>query len=212
MIRDTIVSVLVSRLNNRTDLTDKIVLEMQLAQDRIEMNGEFFPWFLVSEYATEVTEIGEPRVPLPTDFLGEIEEEALWLQPQSDPGQAWKRLVKGDSEELELAYGITPGEPEKYALMGEEFILYPIPDSAYTLRMKYYARAAALSANIENAWLKYAADLIIAEVGEVMASLTIQNPALAAEFEKDKVTAWARLRLADEARKHVNRDYTMGGD
>jgi len=210
MTRDEISDLLAQRLNNRTDLVARINSELVLAQSmRLEQNGLFYPWFLVTEYSAEMTEMDENRVPIPSDFLSEIEDVGLWVQNEVEE---WVPLVKGDEDDLMSRLGSTSGRPTSYALIGEHFSLFPIPDDNYTIRMRYYAAQPALTSNIENGWTKYAADLLIAEVGEAIAAFHMQNPALAAEFTKSKAAAWARLGIAHEARIHANREYTMGGN
>ncbi|HYE38153.1 hypothetical protein [Methylocaldum sp.] len=210
MTRDQVVALLVQRLNNRTDLETRIISEMQLAQSvRLEQNGEFYPWFLVTEYATEMAEIGEPRIPAPDDFLMELEENGLWVE---DAEGNWKLLTKGDEDDLQVALGNCTGLPQAYAFSGEHFTLFPTPNENYNIRMRYNAAQPLPTTNIENAWLKYAPDLVMGEVGEAVAAIHMQNPTLAAEFTKAKVAAWARLRLVHESRSHTNREYSMGGD
>jgi hypothetical protein len=200
MMRDTLVDVLVQRLNNRTDLRDAIITEMQIAQTfRLEQHGRFQPWFLITELATEITEINEQRVPEPNDFIIEVEEQALWVQ---NTAGKWKKLTKGAEDDLQLKWGDAEGLPQNYAFVGSVFIMYPIPDAMYPLRMRYAAAQGSLATNIENGWTKYAGDLLIAEVGAAIAAQTMQNPTLA--------PAWDRLQTLHEARQHTNRSYTMG--
>lgn len=209
MIRDDVVTLLAQRLNNRTDLNEKIVSEMILAQSvNLEQNGKFQPWFLITEYATELAEVGENRIPQPTDFLAEVEENGIQVQ---DTAGVWRFLAKGSEDTLTVKWaGAAAGLPRDYAFIGEHFTLFPTPDVNYPIRMRYAASQPSPTTNIENAWLKYAPDLVIAEVGEKVASLHMQNPTLAGEFKVAKAEAWARLKLAHEARIHANRNYTMG--
>lgn len=209
MIRDDVVALLAQRLNNRTDLNASIILEMQIAQStRMEMNGKFQPWFLVTEYATEITDIGENRIQVPPDFINEIEESKMQiLNPDT---QKWIKLSKGDHDDLEEKWGTTSAMPQEYALMGDHFTFWPTPNQNYNIRMRYAGADTPLANNLENNWLKYAVDLMIAEVGSTIAATRMQNPVLAAAFEAEKGPAWARLLTMHEARMHTNREYTMG--
>lgn len=208
MIRDTLVALIASRLNNRTDLDDIIIAEMQLAQEfRMEQNGVFQPWFMVTEKSYEITDVNEPRVPVPEDFVMEVEEQGFWYFSGAE--SKWKKLTKV-ADEVGETKQLPAGPPKEYSLVGDHFTFYPTPDAVYSLRFRYAAKQLALSTNIENNWLKYAADLMIAEVGEAVASQHMQNEKLAALFRGGKKEAWTRLAIMHESRIHTNRDYTMG--
>lgn len=209
MLRDTAVRLIAFRLNNRTDIDDAIIQEMQLAQEmRLEQNGRFQPWFMTTEYATELTDPEEARVPVPDDFVIELEEEPLWVL--ADDG-IWKRLTKLGEGDLQVKFGASdPAIPTHYALEGDHFTLFPTPDKVYQVRFRYAAKQEVLNANIENTWLKYASDILIAEVAETMALQVLQNEKLAAGFTKAKNEGWERLYVVSEARTHANRNYTMG--
>lgn len=208
MLRDTAVSLLAKRLGNRTDLDDIIIEEMQNTQAfKLEQNGVFYPWFLFTENVTTTLVIGESRIALPADFLAEIEEEGMFVT-NTDGGVSI--VTKGGSQDLKVYYGSATGLPKKYALSGDHFILFPTPDAAYVLTMRYAAAEPVLSTNIENNWLKYAADLMIAEVGATLAKTLLQNPTLAASFQTDVSRAWDRLQRQHEMLQHTNRTYTMG--
>lgn len=209
MIRDSVVDIIAQRLGNRTDLTDAIIAEMQLAQEmRLEQSGTILPWFLATEYTEVETVAGEGRLVLPDDFICEVEDSGFWIL---NPDNAvWIELKKRNEDDILNKYGVIPDMPQMYSLVGEQFTLGPIPDAVYTLRMKYYAKDESLATNIENKWLKYAADLVIAEVGYVMASKHTMDDALAQSYLADKGVAWNRLNMMNETRQHANRDYSMG--
>lgn len=210
MLRDVLVAVLVERLNNRTDLEDAIVLEMQLAQEfRLEQNGRFIPWFMITSYQTFATVAGQAEVTLPSEFVSEVEEQLLWVY--SDVAAKWLPLKK-IAEDVGESWVADNAIPEYYSLVGDSLVLFPTPDAVYNLRWKYAAKQPALDTNIENAWLKYAADLLECEVGEALAKKKMQNEALASVFRQDKLAAWERLYVMHEARAHANRTYTMGED
>jgi hypothetical protein len=209
MTRDEVVAIIAERLGQRTDLNAAIIAEMQLAQSiRLEQNGKFMPWFLLTEYSTVQTEADEPRVAVPDDFIQEEEESGLWVQ--TDAG-IWIELRKASEDKAFNAYeGVEPAQPERYALAGDHLTLFPTPDKVYNLRMRYFAQDIPLTSDIQNKWLKYAADLVIAEVGQVLAGRHVQDQTLEAGFQMDKAAAWQRLWLMHEARMHANREYSMG--
>lgn len=209
MTRDDVITLLGYRLESRTDLVERIMLEMRLVQSTILEEHEWLPWFLESELAEASTTSGEWRVPVPEDFLMEMEPAALWI---TDADGVRKELKKMDMDVAAERYSGT-GCPQVYALHGNYFYLFPTPDQAFPLQMLYYARDTDMAAeNVETNWLKYAPDLVIACVGREVAEKHIQNGALAASFAADIVPAWLRLLNKHTARVEANQSRSMGGD
>jgi hypothetical protein len=211
MLRDEVVTLLGYRLGSRTDLNDRIIAEMAYVQTfNLEGTGAFLPWFLETEIATITTIADEERTVLPDDFLAEVEDQALWLYDE-DSAAPWTELRKNDYDYLRVKYPVA-GLPKQYALIGDYFALFPVPDDSYTIKMRYYAKDESLaSENIENKWLKHAADLVLAETGAVMAQ-HLMNFDLVAKFQQDAAIARQRLYTKHEARRHSNRTYSMGED
>lgn len=209
MTRDDVVTLLALNLGNRTDLNDAIILQMMLQQEtQLEGSGRFQPWFLITERAFNTMTIGESRLALPDDFLMEVEEQGLWI---FDAAGGTHELLKGSEQDLLREYKDTdPGQPQAYSMAGHHITVYPAPDWEYPAFFRYAAQDQKLSTNIENNWLKYASDLMIAVVGKEIAGKTLQNDKLAATYERDILPAWERLYRLHESRAHTNRDYTMG--
>lgn len=205
MLRDTAISIIARRLGKRTDLDDQILDEMQLVQEVME-HADMLPFFLLTELATASTEVGEERVKIPTDFLKEYEAGALWYYDSTDD-QIWFPLKRREIEELKGAF-TDDGPPQYYALAGEYYRIAPVPDDVYTLKMLYYGQDALLTSNIENQWLKYAPELMIAETGLRVAAY-IQNDKLVAIFQQNQQMAYEKFWRYCEARKHSNQDYRM---
>lgn len=212
MLRDKAVEILQYRLGHRTDMEAKIIAEMELVQSTIlEGTGAFTPWFLESEMVNVDVPEGAERVLLPTDFIGEIEDQCLWRYEVSEEAP-YHEMHKSSYSRLVLKHQ-TAGIPTEYAISADYFLLRPIPDGDYNIRMRYYARDVSLSTgNVENKWLKHAADLLIAETGAIMAGEYLQNPVLAEKFSNAAAIARDRLYKKHEARKHTNRIYSMGED
>lgn len=212
MTRDEFVTTLGYRLGNRTDLAAKIIAEMVYVQSTLlEGTGAFTPWFLETEMANVDVPEGEERVPLPGDFLGEIEEQSLWLYDAAN-SSPFTELHKTAYDRIILKYQ-TPGTPREYALVGNYILLRPVPNAIFNIRMRYYAKDISVATgNIENAWLKNAADLLMAETGAIMAGDHLQNQALADKFSAAAAIARDRIYKKHESRKHTNRSYGMGED
>ena len=209
MTRDEVVRLLGFRLESREDLAERIHAEMDFVQTTILEEHEWLPWFLESELAEASTTPGEWRVPVPEDFLIEMEPASLWIV---DAEGVRHELIKKD---MDVATRIAPGTglPKYYSLQGDYFYFAPVPDAAYLLQMLYYAQDTRMSlANVETKWLKYAADLVIACVGREVAEKHIQNDALAASFANDIGPAWARLLNKQQARIEINQSRSMGSD
>lgn len=211
MIRDDVVTLLVGRLGQRTDLTSSIVAEALLVQANVLEEHEWLPWFL-DKQDTMATAASTEAVAKPADFLMEAEDEYGGIYIYNTESQEYQRLDKRDLNELQVEFNDEPGVPEAYAEVGENFRFKPVPLDVYTLRHTYSARDATLSTNIENKWLKYAADLVIAELGAVMAEKYIQDQNLANTFRADAQIAWRRLYKKHIAMREAARVRNMGDD
>lgn len=211
MLRDAVITLLNYRLGNRTDLTERMILEMDYVQAfTLEGTGSFIPWFLASEMTTTTVGGGEERIQLPSDFLGEMEDQALWLY-DADSITPYKKLIKRDYDLLVEKY-IDSGIPAQYAISGDYFLIKPTPNDTYTIKMRYYASDISVTTgNIENKWLKHAADMLMAETGVRMA-MHIRNSSLRAEFAEEAERARQRVYVKHESLRHTNRIYGMGED
>jgi hypothetical protein len=209
MLRDVLVATAALKLGDRTDLNAAIINEFQVSQEmRLEQNGRFQPWFMISEDSTITTVVGEPRVALPTNFVAEVEESGLWYYDA--PSALWIPIEKA-AEDLGRYHLTSNGPPQAYSVLGDVIRLHPAPDAVYTLRMRYAGKQAALTTNIENTWLKYASDLLLYDACERLAAENLQNANLALVFGAAKTDAWERLYVLHESRQHINRSYQMGG-
>lgn len=221
MTRDEAVSIILSRCVRPGDqlLTTQCYTEMKMVIENILEGGDTLPWFLLSEFLTASTVIGEERVELPLnvggvtgrDFLREHETCSLWIMPDGDT--KWIELIKDDYDALYTALGggsDSYGQPTHYSLDNQYFYLKPTPDKVYQLRMRVYLRDTPLTSNIENAWLKHAADLVIAETGTIIAGSYLRDTEAEAKFRDEAQKARNRLYIFHEAREHTGRSYSMG--
>lgn len=218
MTRDQAVALIKARLKRPADtaLNAQIVTELETVQQFVlEESGIIRPWFLLTENLTTVTEIGEPRVVIPTGFLDEYEDGALWiLNPDSNE---YERLTRGTFEELRLSDTLVQyrdddgrGMPRAYSLDGNYFRLDPVPAAVYTLQILVYVKDdLPANGSDTNQWLTYAAELLTSEAGLVIAQGYLQDEAAAAFFEGRRKAALDRLQRQNEGRKHSNKDYRM---
>lgn len=217
MTRDKAVDMIMKRCGYRTktSLRDDIITEMAYVQKTLLEGGPVMPWFLLSDERKTTTVANDARVRVPPDFINEWEETELYLYKESNTDDKYKELHKDDWDYIKDKYPGS-GEPSHYDLKGSFFMLAPIPDDEYELRFWHYARADDLggtygdSNNIENCWLKWAPDLLIAETGVIIGSQYLQSEALAGRFEKQAKQARDRLWRRNTAIREENKNRLMG--
>lgn len=187
MTRNEAVQIIADRLGQRSGLADQIVNEMKLAQTKLE-HGGFLPWFLKAKY--DATFDTSP-VYIQDGFLREIEDTPLFSYYDDDgvlhdmEKDFYSTLVaataNGDID--------ATGPPEYYAIPDATFIhLFPVPDKSYSGHSRYYAAATALTVDTENAWLKYAPDVLISETGMKIAKF-LRDEVAVALFKEDLIVA-----------------------
>lgn len=217
---DAAVAMVKQRLGNRSDAPDaQILLELVLAQAVFEegiltpQQGIFLPWFLITEFSSISTTIGEERVPIPSDFLQEVEQGQLYVYDSAED-DAWIELEKADDDTMRANPDLVEatGKPEAYSLTNGYFRLLPVPDAVYTLKMMYYKQdTVPVAAGPENLWLKHAPDLMVAQTCIQMGQNLFLTDNRLALFRAQVQVASERLYIKNEARKHANRSYVMGG-
>jgi len=210
MTRDEAITLVLNRLGNRandTVLTAQAVLELQHVQEQMELKEEL-PDFLLTERATASTIADEERLPVPTNFLLELEEGALFIT--NDDGTEIE-LEKDDYDVLRNKFAsVAATLPTRYALRNDYFVLFPKPNKAYTVRMAYYKKDTVLSSDVTNQWLTYAPDVMINGLGEVLAGEYLHNAALRDRFAARGSGAVRRMYNRDTALKEANKKRNMG--
>lgn len=209
MIRDQLIQLLGWRLGDRTDMGERIIAEMPFVQRQELEQHAWLPWFLETELAEALTAPGDARVALPEDFLAEIDEQHLWIVKEA--GQPSVELLKWEYDDAKRQFPGS-GEPVAYAVTGRYFHLFPTPELAYPVQMRYYAMAPDMSLdNSETPWLKYASDVVLNALGRHIAGTHLQNPQLAERFAADLQNAWTTLYTRHTARQEVNMERALGG-
>jgi len=144
----------------RTDLTSQIPLFIQMAENRLRRDLRTRPMLKV---VTTLTTASDATVAIPSDFLEmrdmHIDASPIHTMIYQNPSNFFRNTKAGTSNS---------GYPLNYTIMGSEFQFAPIPDSAYTLKMVYYAAPAYLSStNSSNIFLANCPDLLLyASLGE----------------------------------------------
>ena len=136
----------------RSDLTSIIPDFISFAE--IRMARELRTRKMLSS-ATSAFTAGDAKVALPSDFLqirdlyvqGNPRFPVSYLSPS-----AFTRNARADDS----------GKPVFYTTLAAEFMFAPIPDSAYTLEILYYAKPTVLSdSNASNVFLANYADALL---------------------------------------------------
>lgn len=221
MNRDEAIKLILQRCGNRTDdtyLQQACVSEMALIQETTLEQADFKPWFLLSEFMRASTGVGEPRMPLPDNFLEEHDEGLFWVAPAA--GEQYRRLNQDDVDSLEERFlDHSPQIPTHYGTVKNYAVLFPTPDKAYPLKLRCYQKEPLLTYAYgsesnqpvkTNAWLTHAADWVIGETGFVIASQYLKDRETAAEFQQQASRAKTRLYVQHVARAEANRDRHAG--
>ena len=198
----------------RSDLAARASVRMSQAQTYYE-RGPTFPWFLLSEISQTTAIPDTRRILVPEDYLAEYEEGALWIVPADsveEPDDI--PLIKKDMDYLDYHVGSSvTGRPRFYSQDGNYFRLYPQPDQNYTIKMLYYKtdlKISELSNDQTCLWLTHAPECIIGRAGRLLAT-AFRDPVAKSEFEDMEGKGRLLLTNQNEAKKHVNRSYQIGG-
>ena len=128
----------------RSDLTSVIPDFIRLAEERLRRDLRIRQMLVV---ATATTTGGNSKVGLPTDFL-EMRDIHLNTTPISSLSYEAPNTFYAGSRSTES------GIPRIYTVLASELQFAPIPDTAYTAQMLYYAKPTLLSdANTSNVFL-----------------------------------------------------------
>lgn len=136
----------------RSDLTSQIPDFITLAENRLRRDLRIRQML---KYVTTNTVAGDGTVALPSDFLAmrdlHIETNPVSVIEYQSPSNFFRNARTTDS-----------GLPTMYTVLATEFKFAPVPDSAYTLHMLYYAAPTYLSStNSSNAFLANCPDLLL---------------------------------------------------
>lgn len=211
MTRDEGVALIKQQLQARANSDSSIVSYMQLAQTTLE-SSPTKPWFLVSEDTFTTTSDGEERVALPTDFLCEVEEATFKYRPDDWPDEEEVDLIKDDYDVLRVNFREEDdGPPQAYALLGQYFRVFPLPDAAYQVRLIYYKQDTVLTTNVENNWLKYAPLLLLGSAGQLMGAGPLRDKDGMTIFDRWISTGLKLLQNQNVDREMRNREMQIGG-
>jgi hypothetical protein len=143
--RSTIRQRVIDYLDGRTDIDTKV--NQWIDDTRRDLAGKYNFNYLYAE-ATATASASVTRYALPSDYLGHLNmfigtKKLIRLLPNEFDtihGDAIDTVVTGNTpSNLFTTGGNETGPSDYYIDRGMEFDLYPIPDTTYTLTLKYYA-------------------------------------------------------------------------
>ena len=136
----------------RSDLTAQIPDFITLAEYRLQRNLRIRQML---KTATANTTAGDSTVGLPSDFL-ELRDIYIDARPRFTLSYLSPSAFSRDARAADS------GRPNFYTLRAAEIELAPIPDTAYSLVMLYYAKPTPLSdSNTSNVLLANAPDALL---------------------------------------------------
>ncbi len=142
----------------RSDLTDQIPDFIRLAEERLARDLRTRKMLVVARADTTAS---DSTVGLPTDFL-EMRDMHLRTTPVQSLTYRSPNAFYAGSRTTDS------GKPIDYTILASEIQFAPVPDTAYSVQMLYYAKPQYLSdTNITNAFLaNYPDALLYAALGE----------------------------------------------
>lgn len=174
-----------------SNLEDFMLDEIQAAQLRLE-DGPELPWFMKTRSTGFQTFPGSEVVNLPPNFIRLRDEFDVPVQIEVD-GE-WRRLLVHSYDQVWENLSGT-GTPMAVAVDGPTLTLHPVPDKVYRLKIGYYKKEFLPDPDsvVNNGWLEWAMDLLIAEAGWMLATNYMKNPEAAQTFMQWAIRAKERL-------------------
>ena len=136
----------------RSDLTTQIPDFITFAENRLRRELRVRQ-MLKSVTTSSVS--GDSTVEVPSDFL-EIRDFVALTNPITPLSYSSPSILSNDPVASQV------GVPRSYTILANEFLLAPVPDGVYTLRLLYYSAPAYLSSsNTSNVFLNIAPDALL---------------------------------------------------
>ena len=196
------VSIIVARMGNRTDLRTTIEAEADFTKTfTLEKDPSILPWFLLQEDEALAYTAGVAYVALPTGWLGEYEDTPM---QRTAGGIAVQRRMYGDALQVYTdtdGSPVTGTQPLFYAIRGDRIYFFPTPTASGTLAYSYYKASGSLvDAPDDHPWLLHAGDWLLNETGAVVAQQEQHTDAFQI-FQTRAVLARQRLIGSIEERR-----------
>lgn len=202
MTRDAAVALILARLGNRQGLATQAIAEMQLAQTTLEQDAMLHPWFLRKREADITTTTLTNHLIFVNQILAlqDITPPGFYQDPDTMewiPLEIVREVIPFYTAADAAAAGVDTGAPQLLDVASVSFgefsaKVYPFPDRAYNIILQVYSPAPTLETDIENAWLKYAPELLIAKTGLNLARF-LRDPGGEKLFREDYEEARSAL-------------------
>ena len=183
----------------RSDLTVQIPDFIRLAEIRLRRDLRIRQ---MMNAATTTTTGGDATVALPSDFL-EVRDLVVQTNPVRPVNYISPSVFSRNARVTES------GVPLDYTILATEFKFAPVPDTAYTLEIVYYAAPPYLtSSNSSNVFLANCPDLLLyAALGE--AEPYLMNDARIQVWAAMYDRGLASLNTSDESAQYSGVPLTM---
>ena len=159
----------------RSDLTSQIPDFITFAENRLRRELRIRQML---KSVTTATVSGDSTVELPSDFI-EIRDFVVTTNPITPLSYSSPSALSNDPVASQV------GVPKSYTILANEFLMSPVPDGVYTLRLLYFAAPAYLSSsNASNVFLTTAPDALL------YASLIEAEPYL---FNDSRINTWGTM-------------------
>jgi len=136
----------------RSDLTNQIPDFITFAENRLRRELRVRQML---KSVTTATVSGDSTVEVPSDFL-EIRDFVVLTNPIQPLSYSSPSALSNDPRASEV------GVPKSYTILANEFLLSPVPDGVYTLRLLYYSAPPYMSSsNASNVFLNVAPDALL---------------------------------------------------
>ncbi len=136
----------------RSDLTNQIPDFITFAENRLRRELRVRQML---KSVTTATVSGDSTVEVPSDFL-EIRDFVVLTNPIQPLSYSSPSTLSNDPRASEV------GVPKSYTILANEFLLSPVPDGVYTLRLLYYSAPPYMSStNASNVFLNVAPDALL---------------------------------------------------
>jgi len=136
----------------RSDLTSQIPDFITFAENRLRRELRIRQML---KSVTTPTVSGDSTVELPADFL-EIRDFVALTNPIQPLSYSSPSALSNDPVASQV------GVPKSYTILANEFLMSPVPDGIYTLRLLYFAAPTYLSSsNASNVFLTTAPDALL---------------------------------------------------
>lgn len=208
---------MMARLAGRTATATRALVVLELNEKIRQLErGPVKPWFL--ETFVQATMVANQNyIDLPADFLEEDDEGAFRIR-NLDATPAWSdpNPQKVPFEQLEVVADTEDAAiPEGYSVFSGRIYFAPVPDQAYTYKLKYFIRTPAVVDNtdpVTNPWLLEFFNFVSLATCHIVALTHLQSAEIAAKLQPELQDAYNQFWRAVESRKHANMQYLLGDE